>query len=370
MRIGIDATGLGGPKTGTAVYLAEILSAWNRDPTIDHDFVVFASPKALQHLWALNFDGRFRFIKAPDNRYVRTLWQQSVMAWHVQRLKVDVHWGSAFVVPLLSIRPMVVTVHDLTFLLFPSVHEWIKRYYFPAIIKAAVKKARCVLAVSESTRNDLHRLLPASRGKTVVTLLAARGLPSDTPQALTPDHLNNRGDRYVLFVGTIEPRKNLERLIAAWRAIAPLDRGDTRLVIVGATGWLVENTLSRFSFQDAIEFKGFVEDDDLGRLMRSAMALVYPSLYEGFGLPVLEAMALGIPVLTSDIGSTRELAGGAALLVDPSSIPSIREGLSQILKDEALRRRLSHLGLERAASFSWERTAAETLAVIERAAAI
>lgn len=368
MRIGIDATGLGGPKTGTAVYVAEILSAWNRDRTIGHDFVVFASPKALEHLSTLNLDRRFRFIKAPDNRYVRTLWQQSVMAWQVEKLKVDVHWGSAFVIPLLSTRPMVVTVHDLTFLLFPSVHEWIKRYYFPAIIRAAVNKARYVLAVSESTRNDLHRLLPASRGKTVVTLLAARGLPADRPRALTQDHVNNRGGHYVLFVGTVEPRKNLERLIAAWRSVAPRDKGDTRLVIVGATGWLVDNMLSRFSSEDAIEFKGFVGDDDLARLMRRAMALVYPSLYEGFGLPVLEAMALGIPVLTSNIGATRELADGAALLVDPSSIPSIREGLSRLLKDEVLRRQLSQSGFERATFFSWERTAAETLAVIERAA--
>ena len=369
MRISIDATGLGGTKTGTAVYVSEILSVWNRDQTITHDFVVFASRKALQHLSDLDLDERFQFIYAPENRYLRVLWQQSIMAWHVQKLNVDVHWGTAFVVPLLSTRPMVVTIHDLTFLLFPSVHEWIKRYYFPAIIKAAVKKARFVLAVSNSTRKDLHRLLPASCDKTVVTLLAARGLVSDMTGAFTPEPVTREKDPYVLFVGTIEPRKNLERLIAAWRSIDPLDRGNRRLVIVGATGWLVETAPLQALLHEAIEFMGSVDDIALARLMGGAMALVYPSLYEGFGLPVLEAMSLGIPVLTSNAGATRELADGAALLVDPTSIESIREGLLQLLKDESLRTRLSQLGLERAASFSWERTATEILTAIERAAA-
>lgn len=367
MRISIDATGLGGPKTGTAVYLTEILSAWNRDRSIDHEFVVFATPKALQHLMALELDGRFRFVNAPDNRHIRTLWQQTIMAWLVYRLNVDVHWGSGFVLPLLGTRPMVVTIHDLTFQLFPAVHERIKRVYFPAMIKAAVSKARFVLAISESTRNDLHRLLPMSREKTVVTLLAARKLASGMRHEGTLNR-GGVGDGYVLFVGTVEPRKNLERLIAAWQSIDPVDRCGARLVIVGATGWLVDCMLSRSAVEDAIEFKGFVGDDELAHLMRGAMAFVYPSLYEGFGLPVLEAMAQGIPVLTSNVGATREVADGAALLVDPVSISSIRDGLVRLLNDDALRRELSRCGMERAATFSWERTAEDTLDFIERAA--
>lgn len=369
MRISIDATGLGGPKTGTSVYLMEILSVWNRDRSINHEFVIFVTPRAQRHLTALELDGRFRFMSAPDNRHIRTLWQQTIMAWHVYRLHVDVHWGTGFVLPLLSTRPMVVSIYDLTFQLFPAVHERIKRYYFPAMIKAAVSKAKYVLAISETTRNDLHRLLPMSRDKTVVTLLAARKLAS----GMQHDGSQNQSgviDGYVLFVGTVEPRKNLERLIAAWLSIAPEDRNGVRLVIVGATGWMVGNLLSRSVTELAIEFKGFVGDDELAHLMRDAMAFVYPSLYEGFGLPVLEAMAQGIPVLTSNVGATREVADGAALLIDPLSTSAIRDGLVQLLNDDALRRKLSRLGMERSASFSWERTAKDTLAVIERAATL
>lgn len=363
MKISIDATGLGGPKTGTSVYVAEILAVWTRDRSIDHEFVVFATPKARQHLAAPGLDGRFRFIRAPDNRILRMLWQQVFMPWHVARLQVNVHWGTGFVLPLMSTKPMVVTVHDLTFQLFPAVHERAKRYYFPAMIRAAVRKARWVLAISEATRSDLHRLLPESRHKTIVTRLAARKLESDVRRE------GSRGiaGDYVLFVGTVEPRKNLERLITAWQAIVPGDRGDTRLVIVGATGWLVDEIMSRSAPADGIDFMGFVGDSELAHLMQGALAFVYPSLYEGFGLPVLEAMAQGIPVLTSDVGATREIANGAALLVDPASIDSIRQGLVRLLNDDALRVELSNRGIARAADFSWERTAADTLAALEKA---
>jgi|CXWL01.1.fsa_nt_gi glycosyltransferase involved in cell wall biosynthesis len=369
MRITIDATGLGESKTGTSVYLVEILSVWNRDASINHEFVVFTSPRALQHLTALNLDGRFRFISAPDNRYIRSLWQQTVMGWHIHRLRADVHWGVAFVLPLLSAKPMVVTIHDLTFQLFPAVHERIKRYYFPAMIKAAIRKAVCVLAVSETTRNDLYRLIPISRGKTVVTLLAARhlALGMRRGETLIQSDIDNG---YLLFVGTVEPRKNLERLIAAWQSIDPIDRRNTRLIIVGAKGWLVDNLLSQAATESAIEFKGFVEDDELAHLISEAKVFAYPSLYEGFGLPVLEAMAQGIPVLTSNIGATREVAATAALLVDPTSISSIRDGLVQLLNDEALRRELSRRGKARAEIFSWEQTAKATLACIESSTAV
>jgi glycosyltransferase involved in cell wall biosynthesis len=168
------------------------------------------------------------------------------------------------------------------------------------MIKTAVSKAKYLLAVSETTRNDLHRLLPISREKTVVTLLAARKLAANMRHEATPNCGDVTGGS-VLFVGTVEPRKNLERLIAAWQSIDPIGRCGTRLVIVGATGWLVESMLSRSVTEDAIEFRGFVGDDELAHLMRGAMAFVYPSLYEGFGLPVLEAMAQGIPVLTSNV---------------------------------------------------------------------
>ncbi|MEJ2529520.1 MAG: glycosyltransferase family 1 protein [Gammaproteobacteria bacterium] len=364
MRISIDATGLGGPKTGTSVYLSEILSVWNRDLSIDHNFVIFATAKAKSHLADLGLDQRFSFVIVPNHRLWRVLWQQTAMAWHISRLGMDVHWGAGFVLPLLSGVPMVLTVHDLTFQLFPEVHERIKRYYFPAMIRAGVAKAGAVIAISESTRSDIHRLLPASRKKTVVTLLAGRDLGPQVSKAVSGIDMDD--NRYMLFVGTVEPRKNLSRLVTAWQSLDDSDRGRTRLIVVGATGWLVEELLGHLNTADTIEFKGQVKDSELASLMQGAMAFLYPSLYEGFGLPVVEAMALGIPVLTSNVGATKEVAEGAAILVDPTSIEDIRAGVTRLLHEPGLCESLAALGKERAAAFSWERTASDTLAIIER----
>jgi glycosyltransferase involved in cell wall biosynthesis len=363
MRISIDTTGLGGPKTGTSVYVTEILSVWNQNPSIDHEFVIFTTASAMSHLSKLSLDRRFRFVMAPNHRHLRVLWQQLVMPWYIMKLGIEVHWGAGFVLPLLSGRPMVLTVHDLTFHLFPEVHEYIKRYYFPAMIKAGAAKARIIIAISESTRSDLHRFLPNSCGKTKVTLLAARNLCQSNSKV--NQNREVKGKRYMLFVGTIEPRKNLSRLVTAWQSLDDITRRDARLLVIGTTGWLVDELLERMNSTDSIEYIGHVSDSELADLMRGAMALLYPSLYEGFGLPVIEAMALGIPVLTSNTGATNEIAEGAALLVNPISVEEIRGGIIRLLNEGDLRDSLATLGKGRAAAFSWERTALDTLAIIE-----
>jgi glycosyltransferase involved in cell wall biosynthesis len=369
MRISLDATGLGSPKTGTTVYIAEILKIWNKNSSINHEFIIFVSTNSWAHLSHLGLDCRFRFVFAPSQRHLRILWQQILIPFHLIRLSIDVHWGTAFVLPLLSNKPMVVTVHDLTFQLFPAVHERIKRYYFPVMIKAAVSKARIVIAISETTCNDLYRLIPISRGKSVVTLLAARSMhSSDLALTLSESLIPSCGSDYILFVGTFEPRKNLARLVSAWKSLDISARKDVRLIVVGATGWFLDTLIDELKAADSIELRGRLDDVELLELLKGAMAFVYPSLYEGFGLPVLEAMSLGIPVLTSNIGATREIAEGAALLVDPTNEEDIRMGLTTLIGTPLLRQSLSMLGRQRAACFSWERTAKQTLGLIESAA--
>lgn len=362
MRISIDATGLGGPKTGTSVYLIEILSRWSRDTSIDHEFTIFASEKALSLCSEAKLDHRFRFVRAPSNRHLRVIWQQLMLPWHIRRLGIDVHWGTGFVLPVASQRPMAVTIHDLTFQLFPEVHERLKRRYFPAIMRHSVRKAQAVFAVSRTTEADLKRIIPESEGKTTVTLLAARKLHSDPH---SPCAQRTSRD-YLLFVGTLEPRKNLPRLVSAWQALDDTTRGSTRLVIVGAAGWMVGELLQSLNSNNTIDILGHVSDSALAELMQGAKALLYPSLYEGFGLPVIEAMALGIPLLTSGTGATAEIAEGAAVLVDPTSVDDISRGLARLLTEPELLGTLSTLGQERAKSFSWERTAQLTLETLER----
>lgn len=368
MVVSIDATGLGRAKTGTAVYLSEILRVWNAKTDLKHRFVLFISLKTRHYFDDLGLDERFEFRFAPDNRFLRLLWQQTILPIRIFLLGCDVHWGTGFVLPLLGGCKSVVTIHDITFQLFPEVHEKSKRWYFPQMIKRAVSKAQAIIAISETTKRDLVALYPSSAQKVRVTLLAARPLTNGGDGFKGGDGAVVQKDPYILAIGTLEPRKNLMRLIRAWLSIPLAIRGRTRLLIAGAYGWMADNVQSHVSSDDAgVQFLGFVDEPELAALLENAMALAYPSLYEGFGLPVIEAMAMGVPVLTSATGATQEVAQDAALLVDPRDEREIRMGLERLIGDTEVRKELSRRGRVRAASFSWEKTAQETLAVLEQA---
>lgn len=365
MIISIDATGLGATRTGTTVYLIEILRVWSADPRITHRFVVFASPKTHGYFAKMSLDDRYTIHAAPDNRALRIVWQQFLMPFLIRKYHCNVHWGSGFVLPLLSSCPSVVTVHDLTVQLFPEVHEPIKRWYFPWMIGRAVKKAQAVITISETTKRDLLACYAGIARKTQVTLLAARYLPADMQL------VGKEGQgRYILAIGTIEPRKNLARLIRAWIGIDMSVRGDARLLIAGAYGWKANHLRIQAEQTEGagIEVLGFVDELELARLLKNAVALAYPSLYEGFGLPVLEAMSMGVPVLTSATDVAQEVAADAALFVDSRDEQSIRHGLERLLVDPHLREQLRQKGKTRAKQFSWERTATQTLDILERVA--
>ncbi|WP_328984594.1 glycosyltransferase family 4 protein [Thiorhodovibrio winogradskyi] len=345
--------------------MSEILHAWNLNPKLKHQFVIFATPNALSHLKQLDLDNRFRFVSAPNNRFIRILWQQFALPLWIKVLGVHVHWGPGFILPLLSMRPMVVTIHDMTFQLFPEVHEKVKRFYFPVMMKLAARKARAILVISKSTGDDLQHLIPNTRGKIHITFLAARDFSRD-PCRIDEKRTSGDGYDYMLFLGTLEPRKNLVRLLSAWLAIDDHVRGLTKLRVVGATGWMANEIDRRFKNSAPIEFLGHLDDGTLVQLLRGAKAFLYPSLYEGFGLPVVEAMSLGVPVLTSNIGATKEVAGNAALLVDPTNETEIKRGLIRLLSEPHLRETLAESGRKRSSQFSWVKTARETMAVIEK----
>ncbi|AWP23051.1 MULTISPECIES: glycosyltransferase family 4 protein [Acidiferrobacter] len=364
--VAVDATGLGRVKTGTAVYVLEILRIWNEDKHLTAHFHVFVSPKTKHYFDELSLDSRFEYHFAPDGRGVRSLWQHLVLPFAVARVRCDVHWGATFVVPVLSRCPCVVTVHDMTFQTLPAVHERVKRWYFGTVIGWSLAKARVALAISETTKADIARLYPAIAQKIRVTLLGPRAFGGEVVGRLAAD---GSPEPYVLAIGTLEPRKNLPRLLRAWCALAPAIRGRTRLYVAGPDGWMM-GELSARETQEAygVQFLGYFEEARLRELLQGAMLLAYPSLYEGFGLPVIEAMSVGVPVLTSGVGATAEVAGDAAYLVDPLDQESIRTGLERLLKDPGLRETLSARGRARAATFSWRRTAELTFQALEEVA--
>jgi len=366
MRISIDASGLGATKTGTAVYLEEILKSWANHSGDNIDYIVFATKRGKRHLDCLQGAPAFSFIDAPEGRGGRILWQQFSLPQLIRQMRVDVHWGAGFVVPIFSSVPSVVTIFDLTFQMLPEVHERVKRIYFPMMIRASVARARRILTISKSAAADLERLYPRAIGKTTVTLLAPRKWRH--PASPRDVGFTKSEDLRFLFVGTLEPRKNLKRLLEAWGSMDAEQRRNAQLIIVGATGWMIKDALERSGAMDSVHLMGSLSDEDLAEQYTKADVFVYPSLYEGFGLPVVEAMAIGLPVLTSNVGATREIAEDAAHLVDPYSVDSIRNGLLRLLSDDDLRRQLSLKGAKRTAEFSWDRAAAETLKVLQAVA--
>lgn len=363
--IAVDATGFGRHKTGTAVYALEILRVWNADKNLTARFHIFISPKTRPYFEELNLDSRFCFHFAPDDRGLRSIWQHLVLPFKVSRLACDVLWGTSFIVPLLALRPCVVTIHDMTFCTLPAVHERMRRWYFGTVVGSSIAKARVILCVSETTRNDVARLYPSAGEKLKVTLLGPRVFSGKILGSLEQ---GAEKPPYVLAIGTLEPRKNLPRLLRAWHALAPSVRGDTRLYVAGSDGWMMGDLKEQRSTDDSsVEFLGHVEEGRLWGLLQGALFLAYPSLYEGFGLPVIEAMSLGVPVLTSGVGATAEVAGGSACLVDPMDEDSIAAGLARLLLSGALRERLIVAGRERARSFSWQRTADLTFRALKAA---
>jgi glycosyltransferase involved in cell wall biosynthesis len=271
------------------------------------------------------------------------VWYPAVLPW----ADVDVLHCPTYRGPLRSRSPVVVTVHDLAVFRHPETFNSWTRTVSPVFVPRVLRAARRVIAVSEFTRRELVELLRVPEER-------IRVVPNGVEDEFSADGPSAGGD-YVLAVGTLEPRKNLARLVEAAR------RADVELRVVGARGWggvQVEG--------NGVRWLGEVPDGELARLYRGALCLAYPSLYEGFGIPVLEAMACGTPVVTSAGGATEEVAGGAAVLVDPLDASSIAGGIAEaVARREELRRE----GLERARRFTWADAARATRAVYEEAAA-
>jgi glycosyltransferase involved in cell wall biosynthesis len=294
---------------------------------------------------------------------VRILWEQGVQPWSVRKAGLDLIHGTAFVGPLLSACPLVVTVHDLSFLFYPQSFRAMNRIYLRLFTQHSVHQAKRIIAVSESTKRDLIQQYGLSPAKVDVVHNGVDPGFQPLPTAQIAAFRAKRGlpDRFILFVGTLEPRKNVVRLIEAY---ARLPETRPPLLLIGGRGWLYDEVFARveaLGLGDEVSFVGFVPAEDLPLWYNSASLFVYPSLYEGFGLPPLEAMACGTPVVVSTASSLPEVVGPAGLLADPESSEALAQAMEQILADSDLREEMQNAGTARAGGFSWQRTAAGTV---------
>lgn len=265
--------------------------------------------------------------------------------------------------------PTVVSVHDVLYRRFPAYFSPRVRLLLNTLLPLSMLRARAVLTLSEASRREIEHFYPFVRERIAVIGLAP-GPVAQTPPDETGAAQYLAGSPFVLAVGTVQPRKNIARLIEAYIEVRRRGVEGVRLLIVGRSRWqgsAIQRLAQESPCRDEIVFTGYLSDAIVAALYRRCAAFVYPSLAEGFGLPVLEAMACGAPVITSDRSALPEVAGDAALLVDPTSVPALSAALERVLRDEGLQAQLRANSARRAAQFSWRRVAEETLGVYRQA---
>jgi glycosyltransferase involved in cell wall biosynthesis len=365
--IGIDASRtVLARRTGTERYALEITRALIAAAP-DEQFVLYFNQPPADGLMLRSANVRWRVIPS------RRLWTLARLSIEMATHPPNVLFVPAHSLPPILPRASVATIHDLGYLHFPREHPPAARILRRLANRWSARRATRVIAISGATRDDLVRydgIAPARIAVVHHGLTALFQAPQTPASIEAVRQRHGLAEPYLLFVGTLQPRKNLERLLLAFDRVAA-DEATLTLALVGAMGWQQERltrALAGLRARDRVRVLGFVDDADLPPLMAGALALAYPSLYEGFGLPAIEAMACGTPVLTSTTSSMPEVVGDSALLVDPLSVEAIAGGLRRILRDEALRRDLRERGLERARMFTWERAARETQAVLRAAA--
>ena len=368
MRIGYDVTTLEGQMTGVGYYSAHLLAHLLRraDPWCFELLSNRRSPH-LAHALA----GAIVPPVGPrgPSMPLRPLWLQVVLPLWLRQLNLDVCHFTNSLLPLAAHGRMIVTVHDMSLFLFPRYHRPRSLLMARPLIKPSVRRAQAIITVSASAKADLVRVLgvPASMVHVIYEAAAPQfRVLHDAANLAAVRQRYALPDRFLLYADTIEPRKNLVRLVEALALLH--HRGlHVPLLIAGQWGPLPYHdllaTIERLGLREAVRFVGYVPTEDLVALYNLATVFVFPSIYEGFGLPIIEAMACGAAVLTSNGSSLAEIAGAAATLADPHDPEALAEALVTLLSDDAQRFAQRTRGLARATEFSWARTAAETAAI-------
>jgi glycosyltransferase involved in cell wall biosynthesis len=351
MRIGIDVQSTLGRKTGIGLYTASLLSAL-RSVAPQHEYVELSQGSSKE----MRTDQRLR-------------WQQFGLPRRAKASGVDILHVTGFDAPRRKPCRVVLTVHDLIGLLFPANLPPVSRFYWMRWLPRTIRWGDRIVADSAHTQRDLNRLLgiPIERINVIHLGVSHAFKPVRDQVVLSQVRAKHRlPSTFILFVGTLEPRKGLDVLINAYRNLAP--DLPHHLVISGKHGWHTEplfRQVKTLGLDRRVHFTGYVSDEDLPALYNLADLFVYPSRYEGFGLPPLEAMACGVPVVCTNVASLPEVVGEAAVLVAPDDVDTLASTTRRVLNDKALQAEMRSRGLEQASRFTWEETARRTAQVYE-----
>ncbi len=371
MLIGIDASRAAVPqRTGTENYSLYLIRALLEEGRA-HRFRLYFNHPPTEALFERSERVEWRVMPFPR------LWTHLRLAWEVMAHPPDVLYVPAHVLPLVHPRCCVATVHDLGYLHYPQAHTRRARWYLDWSTRHNARVARRVIVDSEATRRDLEAHYGVDRAKLVLAYPAGAEGFAPVKDVDMLDAVRRKyatGERYFIYVGTLQPRKNLTTLLRAFDMLIREKRigEQVKLVLAGKPGWLHDEILALARadrLRDRVVLPGYVAPQDLPALLSAALGFVLPSWYEGFGLPILEAMACEAPVICSNVSSLPEVAGDAALLVDPRDVEGLAGAMQRLAQDEALRRALIERGREQTRRFTWQRCARRVLEALEQAVA-
>lgn len=368
MNIGIDGNEANvDRRVGIGEYAFEIINEFQKLKTQSARFIIYLKDAPKNHMPAPTSNFSYKIVGP------KKLWTQFALPINLYLdRKPDIFFTPTHYAPRFSPIPTAISIMDMSFVFYPELFLKKDLYQLTNWTKYSVLKAKAIFTISNSSKDDIIKTYGVDGTNIYVTYPGVREKASYNVHKV--DKVKSMEDltkkfgikgEYILFVGTLQPRKNIERLVEAF---AMLSNKDLSLVIVGKRGWQYEDILrspKRYAVEENVKFLDFVEDDDLPSLYKSAQCFVLPSLYEGFGLPVLEAMKYGCPVLTSNVSSLPEAGGDAALYFDPTSAEDIARQIKRVLNDDKLREAMIEKGKGQVKKFSWEKTAKETLRVLE-----
>lgn len=354
-------------RSGIGTYTYELAKQLQANDTVElegHIFNFMMCNDLMQELDGLHF--LQKYCRLFSYGIYRRIWRLAPIPYRwLFGDTADITHFFNFVIPKGVKGKVVTTIHDVVWLRYPETMDEKNYKRITQNIQYSINRADCIVAVSESTKQDLIALLQVPAEKIVI---ASPGVDMVRFQHQYPDeqlqHVRQRyhlPKRYILYMGTLEPRKNIERLVQAFAQLQQQDDLQSyKLVLAGKKGWQYETIftqIQQLGIEDAVICTDYVEEEDKAAIYQMADLFVFPSLYEGFGMPILEAMAAGVPVITSNVSSMPEVAGDAALLIAPDSVEQIASAMQRLLTDEALRKRCVQRGYERCKVFTWERSA-------------
>lgn len=363
MTIGIDGNEANVQElVGVSVYTATLLSYFQKSSSSDLRFEIFLKEHPSDLLPYETSFFQYRVVKPSF------FWSQAILPLSLMKHKdLDVFFSPAHYAPRFCPAPLVITIHDLSYFYYPD--EFLKKDLYKLInwTRYSIEKAKKIICVSRNTKKDLMKFYKVPESKITVIYNGYEKQAQRSKVKIQSRNLKFNPKQYILYVGTLQPRKNVLTLIKAFSKFV-MHNPSFKLVIVGKKGWLYEKMFSlveQLSLEKSVVFTGYVSNEKLAVFYRNAFCLVLPSLYEGFGIPILEAMSNGCPVISSKVSSLPEIGGDACLYFDPNNVDELINKLTSLKQNSHLRTNLVQKGKERITNFSWKKSAKQTLKLLQ-----